>query len=224
MCPLVNPGRFALVPTGIAIRDPREQLFDAAERVLLRDGPMALTSRAVTAEAGVAKGVLHRHFTDFDEFLAEFVLDRVGRMDQLTAGLRDAAGTGTVTGNLTGALRSLFGSVAVAVVPLVISRPQLRVRLRRSWPAGVPVLTQAAEIIAGYLAAERDLGRIDDGTDVDTLAFMIIGTVHLEAVGKDGEPPDAADIARILAVMTGDEGDRIRHRIGGRLRAESVEP
>jgi AcrR family transcriptional regulator len=209
------------VPTGIAIRDPRAQLFDAAERVLLRDGPMALTSRAVTAEAGVAKGVLHRHFADFDDFLAEFVLDRVQRMDELTAGLRDAAGTGTVVGNLTQALRSLFGSVAVAVVPLVISRPQLRVRLRRSWPAGVPVLTQAAEIIAGYLGAERDLGRIDAGADVDTIAFMLIGTVHLEAVGKDDQPPAAADIERILATMLGSEGDAIRQRIARKLRGET---
>jgi AcrR family transcriptional regulator len=209
------------VPTGIAIRDPRAQLFDAAERVLLRDGPMALTSRAVTAEAGVAKGVLHRHFTDFDDFLAEFVLDRVQRMDELTAGLANAAGSGTVVGNLTQALRSLFGSVAVAVVPLVIARPQLRVRLRRSWPAGVPVLTQAAEIIADYLAAERDLGRIDADADVDTIAFMLIGTVHLEAVGKDDQPPAAADIARILATMLGGEGDAIRQRIARRLRGES---
>jgi AcrR family transcriptional regulator len=54
------------VPTGVALRDVREQLFGAAERVLLRDGPSALTSRAVTDEAGVAKGVLHRHFADFD--------------------------------------------------------------------------------------------------------------------------------------------------------------
>jgi AcrR family transcriptional regulator len=190
------------VPTGIAIRDPRAQLFNAAERVLLRDGPMALTSRTVTAEAGVAKGVLHRHFDDFDDFLAQFVLDSVERMDELTAGLRDAAGTGTVTGNLTEALRSLFGSVAVAVVPLVIARPQLRVRLRRSWPAGVPVLTQAAEIIAAYLAAERDLGRIDADADVDTIAFMLIGTVHLEAVGNESDRPDAADIARILASLS----------------------
>jgi DNA-binding transcriptional regulator YbjK len=36
------------VPTGVHIRDAREQLFKAAERVLLRDGPSALTSRAVT--------------------------------------------------------------------------------------------------------------------------------------------------------------------------------
>jgi len=49
------------VPTGVAIRDPRGQLFDAAERVLLRDGLSGLTSRAVTTEAGVAKGVLHLH-------------------------------------------------------------------------------------------------------------------------------------------------------------------
>lgn len=209
------------MPTGIAIRDPRAQLFDAAERVLLRDGPMALTSRAVTAEAGVAKGVLHRHFTDFDDFLAEFVLDRVQRMDELTAGLRDTVGTGTVVGNLTQALRSLFGSVAVAVVPLVIARPQLRVRLRRSWPAGVPVLTQAAEIIASYLAAERELGRIDAGTDVDTLGFMLIGTVHLEAVGSEGAPPDEESVVRILATVLGGEGDAIRQRIDRRLRGES---
>ena len=70
------------MPTGVAIRDVREQLFDAAERVLLRDGPNALTSRAVTTEAGCAKGVLHKHFADFDAFLAEFVLDRIARLDE----------------------------------------------------------------------------------------------------------------------------------------------
>ena len=122
------------MPTGVALRDAREQLFDAAERVLLRDGPGALTSRAVTTEAGVAKGVLHRHFADFDAFLAEFVLDRIGRMDSQAAALRDAAGTGTVIGNLTDALTALFGSAAVAMVPLVSSRDSLRARLRETWP------------------------------------------------------------------------------------------
>src|SRR2546430_12390207 len=92
------------VPTGVHIRDARQQLFDAAERVLLRAGPSALTSRAVTTEAGCAKGVLHRHFADFDAFLAELVLDRVARMDPQAAALREAAGTGTVAGNLTAAL------------------------------------------------------------------------------------------------------------------------
>jgi AcrR family transcriptional regulator len=148
------------VPTGVAIRDVREQLFDAAERVLLRDGPSALTSRAVTAEAGCAKGVLHRHFDGFDAFLAELVLDRVERMDPQAAALRESAGTGTVADNLTEALTALFGSVAVAIVALVTFQDELRARLRTTWPAGVPVLTEAAVMIASYLTAERSLGRI----------------------------------------------------------------
>ena len=120
------------MPTGVAIRDVREQLFDAAERVLLRDGPSALTTRAVTTEAGCANGVMHRHFADFDAFLAEFVLDRIDRMAPQAAALRESAGTGALADNLTDALTALFGSVAVAIVPLVTFRDELRARLRQA--------------------------------------------------------------------------------------------
>src|ERR1700733_12094472 len=114
------------VPTGVAIRDPRGQLFDAAERVLLRDGPGGLTSRAVTAEAGVAKGVLHRHFSDFDTFLAELALDRVARTGAQAAALHARAGSGTVAGNLSAALLDLLSPVALALIRLVIARDELR--------------------------------------------------------------------------------------------------
>jgi AcrR family transcriptional regulator len=184
------------VPTGVAIRDVREQLFDAAERILLTQGPSALTSRAVTTEAGVAKGVLHRYFDDFDDFLAEFVLDRVHRMHPQAAALHESAGTGTVAGNLTDALTALFSSVAVAIVPLVTFRVALRVKLRRTWPAGVPVLTDAATMVAGYLTAERDLGRIAPDADVDTLAPMLIGTSHLLFADRTGGPPPETDAVR----------------------------
>ena len=180
------------------LRDAREQLFGAAERILLRDGPGALTSRAVTAEAGVAKGVLHRHFADFDAFLAEFVLDRIGRMDSQAAALRDAAGTGTVIGNLTDALTALYGSAAVAMVPLVSSRDGLRARLRETWPAGVPVLTEAMEMVGGYLAAERELGRLEPDAEVDMLGPILIGTVHLLWASQDGAPPPADEVRRVV--------------------------
>ncbi|WP_395111240.1 TetR/AcrR family transcriptional regulator [Actinomadura sp. SCN-SB] len=186
------------MPTGIALRDVRRQLFDAAERVLLRDGPSALTSRAVTTEAGCAKGVLHRHFTDFDGFLAEFVLDRVHRLDEQIASLRDSAGTGTVSGNLTRALTALFESVAVAIVALVTSRDGLRARLRETWPVGVPVLTEAAILIAEYLALERDRGRLATDADVDTLAAMLIGSVHLLYADRDSTPPDGETVHKIV--------------------------
>jgi AcrR family transcriptional regulator len=189
------------VPTGVAIRDAREQLFDAAERVLLRDGPSGLTSRAVTTEAGCAKGVLHRHFADFDAFLAELVLDRIARIGNQAAALRDAAGTGTVAGNLTGALMALFESVAVAIVGLVISRDDLRARLRQATPAGVPVLTEATAMIASYLTTERELGRIAADADVDTLAPTLIGAVHLLFAGREGTPPEAGAVRKVVTTV-----------------------
>jgi AcrR family transcriptional regulator len=189
------------VPTGVAIRDVREQLFDAAERVLLRDGPNALTSRAVTTEAGCAKGVLHRHFADFDAFLAELVLDRIGRIDDRTAALRESAGTGTVADNLTRALTALFESVALAIVGLITARDELRARLRQNLPAGVPVLTEAAAMIASYLTAERDLGRVAADADVDTLAVMLIGTGHLLFADRKGTPPEADAVRKIVTTV-----------------------
>jgi AcrR family transcriptional regulator len=192
------------MPTGVHLRDARQQLFDAAERVLLRDGPAGLTSRAVTAEAGVAKGVLHRHFDDFDGFLAGLVHDRMARLDARGAALRAAAGTGTVVGNLAGALTDLFGPVAVAIVSLVTFRDELRARLRRSTPAGVPLLTEAAGLLAAYLAAERDLGRISPGADPAALAPMLVGSGHLAFADRTAGPPGAEAVRQLVtAVMAG---------------------
>ena len=186
------------MPTGVAIRDVREHLFDAAERVLLRDGPNALTSRAVTTEAGCAKGVLHRHFADFDTFLAELVRDRVARLDSQAAALREAAGTGTVAGNLTGALTDLFGTVAVAIVGLVTSRDGLRARLRQARPTGVPLLAEAAAMIASYLRLERERGRVDAGADVDALAPMLIGAGHLLFADRTSAPPEPEAVRKVV--------------------------
>lgn len=186
------------MPTGVALRDVRLQLFDAAEKVLLRDGPSALTSRAVTTEAGVAKGVLHRHFTDFDDFLAEFVLDRRARMTPRAEQLLRAAGTGDVVDNIAAALQSVFGSVAMAILPMVTFRVALRARLRETWPAGVPILADAVEMIADYLAAEQRRGRIAPEAEVDGLAPMLVGTAHLL---YGDSPPTEATLRSSVAIV-----------------------
>jgi AcrR family transcriptional regulator len=189
------------VPTGVAIRDVRAHLFDAAERVLLQAGPNALTSRAVTTEAGVAKGVLHRHFADFDAFLAELVEDRIARLSRQAAALRESAGTGTVAGNLTGALTDLLGPVAVAIIALITFRDDLRARLRRAGHPGVPLLTEAAAMLASYLAAERDLGRIAADADVGTLAPTLLGAAHLLFAGRDSLPPPPGAVRKVVTTV-----------------------
>ncbi|PZF83811.1 TetR/AcrR family transcriptional regulator [Jiangella anatolica] len=189
------------MPTGIALGDARDRLFAAAERLLVSAGPGALTSRAVTDEAGVAKGVLHRHFADFDAFLAELVLDRIARVQARAAALRP--GEGTVAGTLTTALTELFDPVGTAVVGLVIARDGLRARLRAAGSTGLPLMSEAAAGLAGYLVAERDLGRLPAGADVDALAATLIGAVHLQVAGADRAPADADAVRQVVATVLG---------------------
>ncbi|MGI5456832.1 TetR/AcrR family transcriptional regulator [Streptomyces sp. CA-249302] len=189
------------MPTGVAIRDPRQQLFEAAERVLLRTGPTGLTSRAVTEEAGVAKGVLHRHFTDFDGFLTELVRGRIDRLALRGSALLAAAGTGTVADNLTAALIDVFDPVGVAVVGLVIARDELRTRLRALGSTGIPLMGEAAGVLAGYLAAERDLGRIAGDADVDVLAPTLLGAAHLLFADREAGAPDGGAVRKVVTTV-----------------------
>ncbi|WP_328863561.1 TetR/AcrR family transcriptional regulator [Streptomyces virginiae] len=183
------------------IHNVRGQLFGAAERVLLRDGPDALTSRAVTEEANCAKGVLHRHFTDFDAFLAELILDRVRGIEDRTTALRAAAGTGSVVDNLADALRDLFGPITVAIVALVTFRDGLRARLREAGLPGIPLAVQGTAMIAAYITAERELGRLADDADIDTLAPTLVGAGHLLFADRASAPPQTAAVRKMVTTV-----------------------
>jgi AcrR family transcriptional regulator len=163
----------------VATPDVREQLFQAAERVLSRLGPDGLTSRAITDEAGVAKGLLFNHFSDLDQFLAELVLDRSHSAASLVAELPPRAGTGRVQANLVDTALSLLRSHAFAVAGIIHARPTLMSRLHHV-SSGRPyaVLSEVEKSVAAYLVAEKALGRIAATADSDTLAFILVGTVH----------------------------------------------
>src|SRR4051794_35357326 len=110
-------------PRGVATPDVRERLFAAAERVVEKGGPGALTSRSVTAEAGCAKGLLHAHFAGFDEFVAELCLDRFARTAARAQALAGLAGQGTVARNLDAVALALFDSGGPAISGLAMTRP-----------------------------------------------------------------------------------------------------
>jgi AcrR family transcriptional regulator len=192
------------MPTGVPMPDVRDQLFVAARRVLLRDGADTLTSRAVTTEAGVAKGILHRHFPDFDTFLASLVLTRLELLDARSADLRASAGTGVLADNLAVALTAALDPDTLAIISLVISRRELLVRLRLTTPTGIPLLAETTKMIAAYLTAERGLGRIAIGTDVDRLALILVGATHLLCANHGHTPPETNKVRELVAMTITD--------------------
>ena len=185
------------MPTGVALRDVRQQLFDAAERVLVRAGPGALTSRAVTAEADVAKGVLHRHFADFDEFLAELVRRRIAGLEAWGATMIEHAGTGVVAENVADFLFGVFDRAGLGFVSLVIGRGELRQRLSRSY--GVPILAEATAVLAAYTEAEQRLGRVPANAGPETLALGVVGSAHLVFnAAEETDPERVRELVRQL--------------------------
>lgn len=139
---------------------------------------------------------MHRHFTDFDSFLAELILDRAA---QLSATASEVAGTGTVIDNLTEALTTVFTPLAVAMVALVITRDSLRERLRKADAARFPLLAEGTRMITAYLTQEQALGRVAPTVDIPTFSHMLIGSVHLLFTDRDGGPPDAEALRKTIA-------------------------
>ncbi|MEW2290529.1 TetR family transcriptional regulator [Streptomyces sp. NPDC047841] len=190
-------------PRGVAIPDLRERLFEAAERVVARDGAAALTSRAVTTEAGCAKGVLHAHFAGLDEFVAELVLDRFTRTVALAADLPAQAGSGTVTGNLVNLAAAVL-SLDPGVVGLAVTRPAAALRVREAWAAGAPGFDAVQTSIEAYLSAEQRLERIADKLDAGSVALALVGTLHhLLMTGRPGTPYPQDRVQRLVHALTG---------------------
>ena len=186
------------MPTGIALRDARARLLEAGQRVLVREGPAGLTSRSVTDEAEVAKGVLHRHFEDFDDFLTALVRDWIAHVHAISEELLRQTGRKTVIDNLALALTEWFEPLGLAVVRLLLSRSELIGALRSTSPRGVPVLTEAADGITIYLAAEQQVGRIVRAAAPQSLALSLLGTGHLLFAGELGGLPDESAVREIV--------------------------
>lgn len=189
-------------PRGVATPDVRERLFAAAERVVERDGPGALTSRAVTTEAGCAKGLLHAHFAGLDEFVAELCLDRFARTAAQAQALSQLIGQGTVARNLDAVALALFDSAGPALSGLAMSRPATTRRIREALEDGAPGLTTIEEAITTYLAAEQGLGRVAETVDPGTVALAVIGTAHhLLMTSRPGAPDPRPPMARLVAML-----------------------
>jgi hypothetical protein len=132
---------------------------------------------------------------------AELAEDRIARIGAQAAALLESAGTGTVAGNLTSVLTGLFSSVAVAIVALITFRDDLRARLRATTPRGVPLLTEAGAMIASYLTAERDLGRVAADADIGTLAPTLLGASHLLFADRAGAAPEPEAVRKVVTTV-----------------------
>lgn len=177
----------------------REELAEAAWRVLLRDGVGRVSVRSVAAEAGLTVSSLRHVFSSQDELLAfslQLVLERVGRRVEPMLPVTDRRGV---------------EAVAAQFLPLDPERcAEMEVYLSlfmaaRTNPELMPLREEAHAALR--MSCRNLIEALDNGTDlapgadheleVRRLHALLDGlAMHLVFEGADGDPDGARRLLR----------------------------
>lgn len=189
------------MPRGVAIDGARQRLFAAAEDVILRGGVGGLTGRAVTAQAGVATGLLHAHFGDFDGFLAAYAVDRSFLL-VAEAGEAISAGAGaesTVAESLCAQLDALPQPATIAFARLLAARPDLRGRAAEVLGEDAAGFEGVTAAVAERLAAAQLEGRLRPDVRADDLAYAVVAVALRAWCAGDSDDRRRTTVAAILS-------------------------
>ncbi|MFI7611042.1 TetR/AcrR family transcriptional regulator [Nonomuraea terrae] len=155
----------------------RDHLVATAECLIRRRGLARLTVRDIAREAGVADGVLYNHFSAKEELLA-YALRACVRSAGLALGDPPRAGEGAVEDGLRAYVH--YGlALHAKLLPVLAELPaQPKVLARFAALTADDPRWELRPALAGYLRAERELGRIAPDARVEAAATMIVGACH----------------------------------------------
>lgn len=191
----MSPRTPAVLRSSAADQSLRDHLITTAARLIDERGTAGLTVRTIAKEAQVADGVLYNHFRDKEDLLALALAAHVERVTRISGELL-RPGQMSVERNLQAFIAhglEVLGHIMPAFAGLM-SQPGVLARFRAHAvaPGGALALHS---ILAAYLRAEQDLGRIAASADVDAAVTMIVGACHelvLPRMLMDMEPADIA--------------------------------
>ncbi|MEU8570485.1 TetR family transcriptional regulator [Streptomyces pathocidini] len=195
----------------------RKELLEAADRVVLRDGPGA-SMNAIAAEAGITKPILYRHFGDKGGLYRALA---VRHTDALLAGLRAAV-------DAPAERRARVENTLDTYLAAIEARPQVYRFLmhpaeesqspEQGFDVGrhsAPLLRRMGEELAQVIAE-----RVDLGPGGDELARVwghgIVGMMHAAGDWWLGERPcSREELVRSLADLLWGRLAGADNRVGG---------
>jgi AcrR family transcriptional regulator len=176
----------------------RSELIDHALRIIGRDGPEALTMRALAAEADCAVGLPYKVFADRRDLVHAVLRRELDELDGVIESLMARAGRHSVGANLAWFADEFLASPAAPLVREEIANATDMADLHGS-AAGMHDLEAA---LGRYLAAERDASRVRADVDVDEIGALVAGAIHnLVVAGAAWPRPSGARLRRRLDAL-----------------------
>lgn len=190
----------------------REQLIDAAERLLADRQVSAITTRDIARAAGLSVGVLYNYFGNKNDLVVAALLRRYDAQLAVFGEGLPVAGEGDVEANLVRYAEAMFG-LAAGTLPSVaglMSDPALMHRFVAEIHGPEYGMQRTLGQVAAYLAAEQKLGRLGEFDVASAVAALmgsmialgLQGMVGVQGLIDDAAPDEArAEITGVVRVL-----------------------
>lgn len=186
----------------------RSEILQAAERLMHSRGLAGITTRAIAQEVGCSEGALYFHFKGRLELLLAMLEENLPDMLGPLQTLRASVGQSSPHTNLVIALRGIFEfhRHVVSGTAGLFAEPELLVAYRESLASQGKGPHLSMAVLADYIAAEQDLGRIDSGVDVKLAAYLLMSSSFFRAFmekfsGKTMQPSWNQFAMRLVAAV-----------------------
>ncbi|GIJ57302.1 TetR/AcrR family transcriptional regulator [Virgisporangium aurantiacum] len=172
----------------------RDVILDSALRVIRERGLARATTKEIAKAAGLSEAALYKHFTDKAAIFLGVLQERSPGFRPLRDALAVRPGSATVAGNLTAiaVAASAFYGENFPLVGSIFAEPAIFDAHRRRMGQLGAGPHKVNEALAGYLRAERELGRVRADADTDAVADLLLGACFQQAflTHFHGTPPD----------------------------------
>lgn len=186
----------------------KDLLIRATTTLVAQVGYHQATTRAIAKHAGVAEGTLYRHFPDKRSLFSAAVLAGHQPVLDWMADLPGRAGTASVVDTLTDCLAQLW-QLRASVLPLELALaadPDAGGPGPAENTGSVASLVGPPLLLARYLAAEQQLGRVRRELDPAHLAVVLLATLFglaMNPAARSGTTePDDAERAVLRSAVT----------------------
>ena len=168
-------------------RDVREQIVQAAQRIIHERGLAGATTKAIAEEARCAEGSIYRYFPDKHALFVECVKERFPEFLGMMGSLPASAGSGSPRQHLEGVAKAalVFYRAILPMVAGAMAERDLVEEQRRHFAATKTGPRKLISSLAEYIRREQKLGRLSDRMSAEFAARTMLGAcwshAYLEA-------------------------------------------
>ena len=188
-------------------KNTRQQILNAAQRLIETQGVIRLTTKEIAREAQCAEGTLFKHFKSKEDLCIAVVLENSPKFKETI--LRKQPGKATVAKNLEDiALAAIrFSEKLIPLGVTLLADAKLLARHRRGMGEGGGGPRQVFELVAAYIGGEQRLGRVGPKVEPLSVAALLFGPCFhwafvRQAMGRNLLPiKDQEFVAGLVAAL-----------------------